>query len=155
MATNPFDFWSRALRTGASLTQTGLRLVETMRASSAVVERRSQNIATASRDPFGADYAELGRMMPEKVAAFSRAGLSIFGDARAIQSNALANMHQAMTIALNGRMPTAAELDVMQRRSQRMIERAALAGGKALAPIHRTATGNARRLAAKRKSAGR
>ena len=87
-------------------------------------------------------------MVPEKMAAFSKAGASALADLQAMQADALANWQQMMGIMVQGRSPTNREMSAMTSRSARMTSRAAAAGGKALAPIHRTATGNVlRRLA--------
>lgn len=143
---NPFELWTGMLRDGAAITRTGFQLAETMQASHAVIDQRSRTIASACRDPLSADYAELGRMVPEKVAAFSQAGAAALDDFHAIQNETLAHWQQLMSIGLRGRLPTGAEMAAMTARSARVATRGAAAAGKALAPIHRTATANARRL---------
>lgn len=145
----PFDFWSGVWRSGAAMAATNLRLAETMQASGAVIDSRTRTMRAASRDPLNGDYAELGRMVPEKMTAFSMAGMAAFADLQALQTQALAQWGQMMGIAARGRAPTMTEMNTMTTRSARMANRAASAGGKALAPIHSAATGNARRLAPK------
>lgn len=146
MADTPFDFWAGMWRSGVALADTGIKFAETIHASSAVVDSRSRTMAAASRDPLNGDYVELGRMVPEKVEAFAQAGMSAMSDLQAIQAQALANWQQLIGITLSGRMASAAQLGELATRSSRMFERAAGAGGKALAPVHRSATDNARRL---------
>jgi hypothetical protein len=133
-------------RSGCALAATNMKVVETLQASQSVVDRRAKTIDSAMRDPLGADYAELARMGPEKVAAFTAAGASAFADVQALQADAFAACRQMFGLAMAGRLPSAAEMTAIVSRSSRMMERAAGAGGKALAPVHRAATGNARRL---------
>ena len=152
MTMTPFDYWTGLWRAGQAIAESGIRLAETAEASRAVVASRSGTILSASRDPLNGDYAELSRMVPEKVAAFSEAGASAFDDLRRVQAQSIANWQMMMGIALKGRMATMAEMTTLTTRSAEIVERSAKAGGKALAPIHRSATGNARRLS--RKAAG-
>ena len=151
MAAGPFDFWVGLWRSGASMADTTAKLAETMHASRTVIDSRSRTMLAASRDPLNGDYAELARMVPEKLSAFSEAGASALDDLRTIQSKAMDNWQQLWRIALAGRPATARELGTMLSRSGEMVERAAAAGGKALAPVHRGATGNAARLRGKRR----
>ncbi len=146
MADTTFDFWAGMWRSGVAMAETGIKLAETMQASGAVVDSRSRTMAAASRDPLNADYVELAKMVPEKVEAFSKAGMSAMADLHEIQSQALAHWQQVVGIALSGRMASPEQLGEMASRSSRMFERAARAGGRALAPVHLSATGNARRL---------
>lgn len=143
---NPFDLWMGMWRSGQAAADTALTLGETLRAAGAVVDSRSRTMAAASRDPINGDYAELARMVPEKLAAFSAAGASALRDLQAVQSYAMANWRLVTDIAFKGRIATAKEANAIATRSAAMVERTARAGGKALAPVHRAATGNARRL---------
>ncbi|MFY7850461.1 MAG: hypothetical protein ACOVQ6_01575 [Brevundimonas sp.] len=85
-------------------------------------------------------------MGKEKVAAFARAGASAVDDLQAVQAQAIANWQMMVGIALKGLAATPAEIKIMTSRTATMIERSAKAAGRALAPVHRSATGNARRL---------
>jgi len=58
-----FDFWQRAAETAA--------------ASAYVIDRRSRMMATG-RAPTPAEFAEMGLMVPEKLAAFGLANLALF-----------------------------------------------------------------------------
>ena len=142
----PFEFWADLWRCGAIAAETGIKLAETAQASQAVVKSRSETIAAAVRNPLAGDYVELGRMGPEKVAAFTEAGIAAWGDFQRIQAQALGNWRMLATTALAGRAPTATEAGAMTARTVSIAKRGARAGGKVLAPIHRGATGNARRL---------
>ncbi len=69
-----FNAWSRMMSAGWSIAQTGMRVAETMGAANEVVAARSALIGSAMRSPLTGNHLELGRMVPEKVEAFSRAG---------------------------------------------------------------------------------
>lgn len=142
----PFDFWTGMWRSGQAMADAGMKMAQMADASRTVIETRSQAMLAASRDPLNGDYAELSRMVPEKVAAFARAGASAVDDLQAVQAQAIANWQMMMGIALKGRAATPAEVGTMTSRTATIIERSAKAAGRALAPVHRSATGNARRL---------
>jgi hypothetical protein len=143
---DPFAFWSSLWRSGMTMAETGGKFAEMMRAATDVVDSRTRTMAAATRNPLTADYHELGRMVPEKVEAFSASARAAADDFQALQSESLAQWQAFGQIALRGRPPTAAELARLTARSARIIDRAAQAGGKALAPVHKRATANAKRL---------
>lgn len=145
------SLWSDMWTSGMNLTAAGLKFGEMMGASAHVFGSRCGSIAEAARNPVGGDYAELGRMVPEKVDAFSRAGRSALADLYAIHTDAVANWMQLGTIMAAGRLPTSAEAARMTGRSSRLGSRAAASAGKALAPVHRRATANAKRLRRKKR----
>lgn len=132
-------------------------------ASGDVVARRMALGAAAMVDPLNADHAEFARMLPEKAQAFSDAGLVLLQrSAAAVQQvarfavNELALAMRATTAltacrtpadlaAAQARLVTAwfgravtqsIELNAMAVRSQAAM----------LAPVHRAATANAKRL---------
>ena len=139
-------FWTDSWKLGASIWKNALALHETAAATGAVIRHRHGTIDAAIRDPGTADLAELGRMVPEKVAAFSDAGASLFRDWWDLQSDCLAQMQDLSSLALAGRFPSAGAMERVARRGSRILTRATAAGERALAPIHKTATGNQRRL---------
>lgn len=151
--TSPFGLWLDLWESGMKAASSGLRLAETAHASREVIEHRSKAMSAAMHDPLNADYRELGRMIPEKVEAFSRAGFSAVSDLASIQASLHANWSHAMSIMLSGRMPTMADTSAMTARSSAALNRSVNLAGKALAPVHRTATGNARRLRSSKKRA--
>ena len=150
MTSSPLDFWMGAWRSGLAMADAGMKLGETVSASHAVIDSRVRSMADAARDPFNGNYAELGRMVPEKVEAFGKSAASGWNDMQAIQSDLFANGMEMMRIATTGRLPSAGEAMAMTSRSSRIVARAAASGGRALAPVHLAATGNARRLKAAR-----
>ena len=142
----PFDFWAGMWRTGTSLAQTGFTMAETLNASQQVIDSRSQMMAAASRSPFTGDYAELGRMIPEKIDAFSRGASAAMAEWHAVQSDLFANWQTMARAGFAGRLPSARDVEAMTARSARIMEHLSSAGAKALAPVHRAATANAKRL---------
>ena len=148
----PWDMWTRALDAGMAGARTGFRFAEMVQASQEVVASRCRTMAAAARDPLRGDYAELGRMAPEKMAAFGSAAASAIDDMHAVQADALACWQQLATMTLAG-VPTTREMARLGDRSMRIAERTLAAGGNAMAPVHRAATGNARRLNKGRRAA--
>lgn len=134
-----FDTW-------LGLWRTGRRFSETMTASGTVINSRTQMMREAARDPIHGNYAELGRMMPEKVEAFAEAGASIMTDFCAIQLQNWTNWNQIMLAAMTGRAPTYSDWRRLAVKQSRTTQRAIRASGKALAPVHRAALANAKRL---------
>lgn len=151
MGWTPFGLWSDLWTNSLLLAEAGMKAGETMQASAHVIGSRCESMAEASRDPLNGDYAELGRMVPEKVDAFSRAGWAALRNLHTMNTAAMDNMAQMGRIAAAGRFPTRAELERMSKRSSRMIACASAAAGKTLAPVHERATSNSRRLKGKSK----
>lgn len=147
---NAFAAWPRMMSAAFDMTRTGMRASETMTASHDVVARRSEIIGAAMRSPLDADHAELAMMVPEKMEAFSQAGMAMFGIWQTMHASYMAEMAHLGAMAMRGRPPTLAEINRAQSRSanyaMRSVERSAAMGAAALAPIHKAATANARRL---------
>jgi hypothetical protein len=131
-----------AMNTAAlGLVRTGLDWSEMLIAAGNVVDKRSRMINSALRSPLTADYRELGKMVPEKVAAF--------GDAAEILVGAWAKWQKALT-AQAQHLASGDALDCAKTgpdyRLIDAITRVFEAPGEALLPLHRAATENARRL---------
>ena len=139
---NPWVEWRRIVRAGTMLS-------ETLAASQQVVEHRQKTIEDALSDPRRADHAELGRMVSEKSAAFGAASASLARDWVAIQADWQAQA-QAIGEMMMGHLPGPRATRAMVSRSQRIASAAIGSSIRALAPLHRTATANARRLAKRR-----
>lgn len=148
---NPFTTWLRLSDAWLDMSRTGLRAVETMAASQEVVRDRTDIIDTAMRNPMRGDYAELSRMVPEKVDAFSKSGTAVATELWSMQTAFLAEMQHLWGMALRGRAPSLTEIDRSASFAVRTVERTAQLGGVGLAPIHKQATANARRLKRTRK----
>ncbi|UAK26078.1 hypothetical protein [Sphingomonas nostoxanthinifaciens] len=137
-------FWN-AWKLGSSLWANGLALQETAMAAAGVIGHRSQLIDSAMRDPLSADVAELGRMVPEKVEAFGKAGSAIAEDWLDIHRDLLAQSRDFATL-FAAWPPSPATIARMNQRGGKLLVKMSTAGGRAIDPIHATATGNHRRL---------
>lgn len=141
-------YWTDAWRIAAAMWENSLALGETAVASQAVIGHRSRTIDAAMRNPLSADSAELNRMVPEKMAAFGQAGAALLDDWIGLHRDMLAQGSD-LAAMLTGAVPVRTRAERISRRASRMAVRAATAGGRALAPIHATATENQRRLGRK------
>lgn len=147
---DPFSYWSRVADSWMMMNATGERLARTAGASMDVISARSDKIAEALRSPMTGDYAELSRMVPEKVEAFAATGAVIAQAWWKAQSDLLDSMSRTASAGTSGHLPT--PFDLFRTWSDasydllRTMESASRLGRDALAPIHRAATSNARRL---------
>ncbi|WP_428419789.1 polyhydroxyalkanoate granule-associated phasin [Methylibium sp.] len=141
---------------------------EMLLASSQVIVTRSARLATAGPLPSQADQREFALMSSEKVDAFSQSAAAL-GSAwtpalqtlgaqtvqgwMAIMNNAL-SLAGSRTPAQAMRRHKALVSTVMRRTPtlQRASDAAARVTDRALAPVHRTATANARRLGVPKKT---
>lgn len=124
----------------------GTGMIETLAASAAVVGHRTRVLLAAAASPLDGDYRELGRMVPEKFDAFARATVSGVVEFWAFQSEAWAAGSRALSMMTSARLPATADVCAMFGHVQRMQAMMAASGTGMLAPIHRRATVNARRL---------
>ncbi|MEC3909354.1 hypothetical protein U5A82_02345 [Sphingobium sp. CR2-8] len=142
--------WTRLMASGYSMAQTGMRAYETINASNEVIAKRSQVIGSAMQSPLTGDLAELGRMVPEKVDAFSQAGSVTVAALWSMQVAWMGQMQHIGSMAMRGRAPTLTELADLGSRTASLtlesIEAGANLGSDSLAPVHRKAMANARRL---------
>lgn len=152
-----FNAWNRMMTAGWSMTQTGMRMAETIGAANEVMAARATLIGSAIHSPLTSDHRELARMVPEKVDAFSRMGSATVAAWWTAQSAWVGEMQHLSAMAMRGRPITATELAAlgarMTARALESVEAAAQLGSSALAPVHRKATANAKRL--RRKAARR
>jgi hypothetical protein len=128
-----------------------LRLSEVMVASGVVVAARMSVMGAAMLNPLEGDYKELGRMVPEKVAALSHSGLALLTGVGTMQRD-LAAQAMDMALMMMGGVSSAKTLGQWTRAANARGTRAMLwpmtAGAAAIGPVHRTVTANARRLGA-------
>lgn len=117
-----------------------------------VVGRRGPLIAQAAVTPWAADHAELGRMVPEKVAAFASAATAVaFGAGLAGQ--AAAAHATAMVLACAAPPTPLGFLALLGRAgtyNAASMGRAMRTAAEAMSPIHLAVTANASRLATAR-----
>jgi hypothetical protein len=138
-------------------------------AAATVIGRRSVLGVTGAADPLNADYAELARLAPEKIDAFSRSGAAVAKQFWAMQRELgtlwVQQAEAGWRLALSfWQLPlphhaaqiqadfVASTVDRAATSADRIADRATRLHDHAMAPIHRRATQNARRLsrAAKR-----
>jgi hypothetical protein len=142
--------WAELTKASLDLVQTSFRTVEMLTASRTVIASRMGSMAGAARNPWGGDHVELARMVPEKVSAFSDAAHSLSKHWSAVFVLASEHVSQANSIIFGGRFQSPAELCQMSSKATalatNMIASTLESGSVALAPIHRQATSNAKRL---------
>jgi hypothetical protein len=131
---------------GFDLAATAVRAGETMLAANAVIGSRVGTMGAAARNPITADYAELARMIPEKLEAFSSAGASLMRDAEAAQAETGAQMRHVTAIMTSGKIPTFSDIFTLTARWASITGKATGAAGRALVPVHAAAMSNATRL---------
>ena len=127
------------------------RSLELAAAAPAVIALRSARMMAAGAAPTAADRREMSRMVTEKVGAFSQSWWLMASQQQRAFVQAWVAMAQAwwapwLRIASAhpfSPVPAGHDLRTLQRRLQR-AQAAVLASG--LAPLHRTATANLRRL---------
>jgi hypothetical protein len=141
-----FEIYWSAARAGMDMFQTSLKVGETLVASRDVIDRRVEIMKEAAADPLAGDYRELGMMVPEKVEAFSKAGAVLGKSWWGMQRDAATHFQHMATMMMRGGLPTPSDLHAISRRGARTTARAAAVAGAALAPVHKAATANARRL---------
>ncbi len=115
---NPYAMWSDMLKAQMAWARLGMDMASTFDASGKVVGKRATMMAEACLDPTKANVAELSRMVPEKMDAFTHAAFPWL----AAWSNLATGDYW---------------------KAQASFARTA---GRSLAPVKRRATANARRL---------
>jgi hypothetical protein len=138
-------FWTDAWKLGASMWANSLALQETAIASQSVIDHRSKTIDAAVRNPLTADLVELNRMMPEKITAFGKAGSSLLADWIDMQGDLMAQSRD-MASLFGTWPPSGAAIERIGKRGSKLAVKMSTAGGRALKPVHATATSNQRRL---------
>jgi hypothetical protein len=156
---------------GAGLTATARTVSETVTAASTVIGHRIALGARAVADPFNADHAEFSRMTTEKLEALSGVSAAMLAELRDLHREVATFAAQQTTGAARavfalGSAQTGATILETQRRflmeswargAAHALELAARGAGlsaQVLAPVHETATANARRLTNKALASG-
>jgi hypothetical protein len=109
-----------------------------------VMAHRTSRMAAHGANPSARDQVEMMRMGSEKVQAFHESWFGMWGAAARAQWAWGSAMAQTAAAALQGKPPPPTALRAAQSATQRV-----LAAG--LAPVHRKAVANARRLSRGRK----
>ena len=148
---DPFTAWSRMVAAGFDMQATWLRGIETLQASQSVIAARTGKMRDAAGAPMHADVAEFARMLPEKLDAFGQSAQAVTRDMLAMHGAWAAQMQRLSLMMMSGRMPTPSEASALTTQTANYalgaIDAGARLGKGALAPVHRAATANARRLA--------
>ena len=156
---NAIEQWGRLMRAGIEMTRASMRVGETVTAADSVVRSRMDKIGQAAFNPLTGDYAELARMVPEKVEALSQAGEIAATELMALQYEMMRQVQQVGAMIMAGRPMTFGDMTKMAGRTSERATRIAVrsmgVGGAVFAPIHAKATDNARRLASTDQSDGR
>jgi hypothetical protein len=147
---NAFGIWADMLSSWSAVAQSTQRMGTMATDSAYVVDHRTKLMADALRNPMTGDYAELSMMVPEKVTAFSQAGIAGWSAMTAMQSDSFAIWQRMMTMALSGKPMTAAQGRALAVQSSRAIKRASTASDRIMAPVQSGANANAKRLRSKK-----
>jgi len=151
---DPFSTLSRLWSASLDMAQVGRHAAETLTASNEVIRYRAALMKDATIAPLDADHVEFGRMVPEKLEAFSRAGMAIANEGWAMQRAFMSeSQHIGSVMMMGGWLPTPAAMGEIAARQMDYaadrVERAAALGLAVVKPIHARATSNARRLKSK------
>ena len=143
--------WGELMKVAQDFVQTSVRTSEMLAASGTVIASRMGSIAGAVRNPWGGDHVELARIIPEKVTASSDAAMAIMNLWAAMAAQTSRHLDHVSSTFRGGRYVTVSELAALSTKtaalSTSVMALGLTAGGVALAPIHKKATANARRLA--------
>lgn len=131
--------WFRLMAAGAELAQTAIRTTETAAAAGRVVRKRSAILSAALENPMAADYAELSRLVPEKMVATGQAASNVMAEGLRIWVDAT-RVWPSMATGTATALGKSADLTA---RTMGLF-------GMALAPYHSAVTRNDRRLRRKR-----
>jgi len=130
--------------------QMNIKLVETLMASQSVIAARLPMIGAAMSDPINANYRELSRMVTEKGQAFGRSGRSVSSAMETVRRSSQANARDLGRLSGSGLLTPADWSQKTERRMAPVMHWTSLPA-ESLAPVHKRATANARRLKSPRK----
>jgi hypothetical protein len=138
------------MRVGLDAAEVSVRAAETTVGAAAVIAARVRVAAAAAQDPLAGDYAEIGRIIPEKMRAVSEAGAALFDEWWALQRETADYLLYVGCTVTRSRVLLPGDVIELVERSSSSSSRIAGSGigaaGAALAPVHRTVTANVRRL---------
>ncbi|WEK43390.1 MAG: hypothetical protein P0Y64_00615 [Candidatus Sphingomonas colombiensis] len=155
----PFSYRSRVLSGWNVMAQTSARAAWTVKVSREVIESRMNIMTESVSSRLTADYAEMSRMSPEKVAAFWTSGSAILNALRGMQADWIEQTCGVSVVATReGRLMRSDWLDLSTRATTyapRSFEASARLGRDAIAPAHKTASLNFSRLDKRKRKAAR
>lgn len=147
---DPLTYWSRMMGVSLDMAQTAIRAGQTVSASGKVIDKRTGMMRAAMTDPLHTNHAELGRMVPEKIAAFSSAGTALVDGWLTWNRAVMAETQKVAAMAMRGRAPMPIEWMALASRSNafalKASERGARVSAATLKPVHAKAVSNATRL---------
>lgn len=145
-----FTSWSRLWAASFDMAKTARKYAETATASQTVIESRTGMIRKAMQSPLEGNYAELGRMVPEKLEAFSTAGAAMATQWWQMHAVMMDEAQKLTATAMRGRVLSVGDMLAIGTRglgnAAQLAEQGARLGAGGIAPIHAKATSNARRL---------
>jgi hypothetical protein len=101
--TDPFTTWSRLSSAWFEMAETGVKASRMVETSRQIATARTDMIGTAMRTPLQGDYAELGRMVPEKMVAFGKAAGLVGDEWLSMQTAFIAEAQVATAMTMRGR----------------------------------------------------
>ncbi|MDX3901032.1 MAG: hypothetical protein QHC40_11085 [Sphingobium sp.] len=141
---DPMGSWTDWNRMATVMMRNGIKMGEAWGASGRVIDHRLGLIRTDMAS--AAAQAELLRMVPEKMEAFSLSGMAATMGWWAWQGEMLRIGQQMALAMMRMQPPTLRAARASTARSQAAAGRLARAATGAIAPIHKTVTANDRRL---------
>ncbi len=117
-----------------------IKVAETAFAAPQVVAHRVTRMALSGPQPSARDRKEFQRMVAEKNAAFAASWLAMAAEAARANQRLTASLFQSYWSAALGRKPSVVKSATLQRAALGVLD-------KGLAPVHRKAVANAKRLA--------
>lgn len=129
------------------LVRANLALADAMIAAPGVVAARLPAIGDALANPWTADHTELNLMVTEKLDAFGLSHASVINAARKLKTVGEANARDLGRLSGGTPLGPADWMRIAERNLELFATLVALPG-RALAPVHRTVSHNARRLRA-------
>lgn len=127
------------------LARANIALAETLIAAPAVVSARLPAIGEAIANPWTADYRELSLMVTEKLDAFGLSHASVTSAGNKLKAVGEANARDLGRLSGGTPLWPADWLRIAERNLDLFATMTTLPG-RAVRPIHRSATANARRL---------
>ena len=128
-----------------TMAQANRARLETMVAAPTVVAARMPAISAAMQNPLNADLHELTRMVTEKADAFGQSQRSLTSASQRFQAASEGNARDLGKLSGGGIFDPAIYMRIFERNVSAAAALLSLPG-EAIAPIHKKATRNARRL---------
>jgi hypothetical protein len=141
----PFNLWMTCMEASFEGVKLAVRFSEMAFASHTVIGARTGIIREAVRKPLDGDYAEMSRMVMEKLVGFSQAWTGALMDLWKLQIGLL-TLGSGLPALLGGGKAVRAKRTRALKDSARLLRDGSGLAGRAVAPLHRKVSANARRL---------